>query len=38
VSLDGDRLSDPEREIPATASASHLVKVGKRHFVRVLFD
>jgi tyrosyl-tRNA synthetase len=38
VSLDGDRLSDPGREISARASASHLIKVGKRHFVRVLFD
>jgi tyrosyl-tRNA synthetase len=38
VSLDGERLSDPEREIPARATASHLIKVGKRHFVRVRFD
>jgi tyrosyl-tRNA synthetase len=38
VSLDGERLSDAAREIPAAASSSHLIKVGKRHFVRVLFD
>src|SRR6266571_4049595 len=38
VSIDGERLSDPAREIPAAASGSHLIKVGKRHFVRVRFD
>jgi tyrosyl-tRNA synthetase len=38
VSLDGDRISDPAREIPAAAAASYLIKVGKRHFVRVRFD
>jgi len=37
VSLDGERLSDPSREIAAAAPASHLIKVGKRHFVRVHF-
>jgi tyrosyl-tRNA synthetase len=38
VSLDGERLADPSREIPAAAPASHLIKVGKRHFVRVQFQ
>ena len=38
VSLDGERLSDAAREIPAAASSSCLIKVGKRHFVRVRFD
>jgi len=38
VSIDGDRLSDPAREIPAVAGRSHLIKVGKRHFVRVQFE
>ncbi len=38
VSLDGQRLADAAREIPATASSTCLIKVGKRHFVRVLFD
>jgi tyrosyl-tRNA synthetase len=37
VSLDGERLSDPSRELPAAAPVSHLIKVGKRHFVRVHF-
>jgi tyrosyl-tRNA synthetase len=36
VTLDGDRVSDPAREIAASA-ASYLIKVGKRHFVRVHF-
>jgi tyrosyl-tRNA synthetase len=38
VSIDGDRLSDTTREIPAAAGRSHLFKVGKRHFVRVQFE
>ena len=38
VSIDGERLSDPAREIGAAGSASHLIKVGKRHFVRVSFS
>ena len=38
VSLDGQRIADVAREIPATASSTFLIKVGKRHFVRVLFD
>ena len=38
VSLDGERLSDPSHEIPAAPSSSFLIKVGKRHFVRVRFD
>ena len=37
VSIDGQRLDDPAREIPAAAPASHLIKVGKRHFVKVTF-
>jgi tyrosyl-tRNA synthetase len=37
VSLDGDRMSDTTREIPAAPSSSYLFKVGKRHFVRVRF-
>jgi tyrosyl-tRNA synthetase len=38
VSIDGERLSDPAREIAAAAPATHLIKVGKRHFVRVHFS
>jgi len=38
VSLDGERLADPGIEIEARTPASHLIKVGKRHFVRVYFD
>ena len=38
VSLDGERLSDAAREIPAAPSSTHLIKVGKRHFVSVTFD
>ncbi len=38
VSLDGERLSDPAKEVPAGSPASYLIKVGKRHFVRVRFD
>ena len=38
VSLDGERLADPGIEIEAATPASHLIKVGKRHFVRVYFD
>jgi tyrosyl-tRNA synthetase len=38
VSLDGERLSDPAATIAAHPAASHLFKVGKRHFVRVIFD
>ena len=37
VSLDGVRVSDPSREIAAAGPVSHLIKVGKRHFVRVHF-
>jgi tyrosyl-tRNA synthetase len=37
VSLDGERLADAARELPAPAGASYLLKVGKRHFVRVRF-
>ncbi len=38
VSIDGVRVADAAREIPAATSSSCLIKVGKRHFVRVLFD
>jgi len=38
VSLDGEKLADASREIPAAPSSSCLIKVGKRHFVRVRFD
>jgi tyrosyl-tRNA synthetase len=38
VSIDGVRLADASREIGAVPSSSCLIKVGKRHFVRVLFD
>jgi tyrosyl-tRNA synthetase len=37
VSLDGERLADATRELPAPAGAAYTVKVGKRHFVRVRF-
>jgi len=37
VSIDGARLADATASLPATAAAAHLIKVGKRHFVRVLF-
>ncbi len=37
VSIDGERVADASREIAAAAKVSHLIKVGKRHFVRVRF-
>jgi tyrosyl-tRNA synthetase len=37
VSLDGERVADAARELPAASGASYLLKVGKRHFVRVRF-
>lgn len=37
VYLDGERLSDTAREVPAAPAATYLIKVGKRHFVRVRF-
>jgi tyrosyl-tRNA synthetase len=37
VYLDGERLSDTSREVPATPTTTYLFKVGKRHFVRVSF-
>jgi tyrosyl-tRNA synthetase len=37
VSVDGARVADPSATLPALAAASHLIKVGKRHFVRVVF-
>jgi tyrosyl-tRNA synthetase len=38
VTIDGERLTDPRSEIPAAPGTSRLIKVGKRHFVRVTFD
>lgn len=38
VSLDGERLADAGLEINAATPVSHLIKVGKRHFVKVYFD
>ena len=38
VSIDGERLADPGLEIQAARPAAHLIKVGKRHFVRVRFE
>jgi hypothetical protein len=38
VSLDGERVSDPAATLAARPAAAHLFKVGKRHFVRVVFD
>ena len=38
VTIDGARVSDAAASLPATAAAAHLIKVGKRHFVRVRFD
>jgi len=38
VSLDGERISDPAATLAARPAAAHLFKVGKRHFVRVVFD
>ena len=38
VSLDGERLSDAGIEMDAATPSSHLIKVGKRHFVKVFFD
>jgi tyrosyl-tRNA synthetase len=37
VYLDGERLSDTGREVPAAPASTYLFKVGKRHFVRVSF-
>ena len=37
VYLDGERLSDTSREVPAVPASTYLFKVGKRHFVRVSF-
>jgi tyrosyl-tRNA synthetase len=38
VSLDGERVSDPSATLAARPTAAHLFKVGKRHFVRIVFD
>jgi tyrosyl-tRNA synthetase len=38
VSVDGARLSDHAATLQASAPASYLIKVGKRHFVRVQFS
>jgi tyrosyl-tRNA synthetase len=37
VTLDGARVVDPQATLAARGGASHLLKVGKRHFVRVSF-
>jgi tyrosyl-tRNA synthetase len=37
VTVEGQRISDQAATLPAAASASYLIKVGKRHFVRVQF-
>jgi tyrosyl-tRNA synthetase len=37
VTLDGARVVDPQATLAALGGASHLLKVGKRHFVRVSF-
>jgi tyrosyl-tRNA synthetase len=37
VTLDGTRVVDPQATVAAQSGASHLLKVGKRHFVRVSF-
>jgi tyrosyl-tRNA synthetase len=38
VTIDGARVSDSSASLPALAAEAHLIKVGKRHFVRVRFD
>jgi tyrosyl-tRNA synthetase len=38
VSLDGHKVSDAAATVPAAASSTYLIKVGKRHFVRVRFE
>ncbi len=37
VTLDGERVGSPETELKVDAPAEHLIKVGKRRFVRVRF-
>jgi tyrosyl-tRNA synthetase len=37
VTLDGERVGSGERELRADAPAEHLIKVGKRRFLRVRF-
>ena len=37
VSLDGSRVESPDLELKADLPAEHLIKVGKRRFVRVRF-
>lgn len=36
VSLDGDKITDPNHEIDVAATAPFVLKVGKRKFVRVM--
>jgi tyrosyl-tRNA synthetase len=38
VSVDGARISDQAATLEAAGAASYLIKVGKRHFVRVQFS
>jgi tyrosyl-tRNA synthetase len=38
VTLDGARVADPQATVAAHSGASYLIKVGKRHFVRVSFN
>ena len=38
VTIDGVRATDPRGALAAAPGTSHLIKVGKRHFVRVRFE
>jgi tyrosyl-tRNA synthetase len=38
VTVEGQRVSDQAATLPAGAQATYLLKVGKRHFVRVRFS
>jgi tyrosyl-tRNA synthetase len=38
VTVEGQRISDQAATLPAGAQATYLLKVGKRHFVRVRFS
>ena len=38
VTVEGQRVSDQAATLPAAAQSTYLIKVGKRHFVRVLFS
>ncbi len=37
VTLDGSRVESSDLELKADAPAEHLIKIGKRRFVRVRF-